>query len=424
MNRLGFESHPAATVSEAKELILTEGAGFYDCVLTDYRMPDGNGLELLVWIRERDRTLATIILTGEGDKEVVEMTLKKGASAYLEKPASLATLKEALGRAVAETSERRHLAEAQRQADKVGEALHDLLGIAELKALPHLEISYHPHSRAGGDSLSRILLPDERELLLLADVSGHDLSAAYVSAYFQGLVRGLTEKGDHIREVSDFVNNFLLNEWSRKFRNDSGSVVQTSIAVCGIDIDRTSQKVGIMNCGSPVPLLSDSEGSVVELGTGSPPLGWYNELDTEWIRHAFDEGSHLLLWSAVSPLQPWPIDFSTTTMRTWLRKSFLMQRMTSLSSGWIFQPTQESQAAFTRSSTPPSPAVTTSASINYRPTGKRASSSRSPTIPTAFWMTCFSVHEKPSSMPSCMAVKAGLTRNADSESPTALTTLP
>lgn len=297
MNRLGFESHPAATVSEAKELILTEGAGFYDCVLTDYRMPDGNGLELLVWIRERDRTLATIILTGEGDKEVVEMTLKKGASAYLEKPASLATLKEALGRAVAETSERRHLAEAQRQADKVGEALHDLLGIAELKALPHLEISYHPHSRAGGDSLSRILLPDERELLLLADVSGHDLSAAYVSAYFQGLVRGLTEKGDHIREVSDFVNNFLLNEWSRKFRNDSGSVVQTSIAVCGIDIDRTSQKVGIMNCGSPVPLLSDSEGSVVELGTGSPPLGWYNELDTEWIRHAFDEGSQLLLWS-------------------------------------------------------------------------------------------------------------------------------
>jgi two-component system, sensor histidine kinase and response regulator len=57
----------------------------YDCALLDYRLPDGDGLKLVVQIRALNIKIPLIVLTGQGDDQIAVALLKAGASDYLSK---------------------------------------------------------------------------------------------------------------------------------------------------------------------------------------------------------------------------------------------------------------------------------------------------------------------------------------------------
>ena len=57
----------------------------YDIVLTDMRLPDGNGISLLSFLHERGIALPTVVLTGLGNEETVVTALKTGATDYVVK---------------------------------------------------------------------------------------------------------------------------------------------------------------------------------------------------------------------------------------------------------------------------------------------------------------------------------------------------
>lgn len=56
-----------------------------DLVLTDLRLPDGTGLDLLKKVRERKTPPAVVLVTGQGDQENAVAALKAGAADYLVK---------------------------------------------------------------------------------------------------------------------------------------------------------------------------------------------------------------------------------------------------------------------------------------------------------------------------------------------------
>src|SRR5712691_2423271 len=97
----------------------------YDLVLTDLRLEDGDGLDVLKAVRERYPETVTIMLTGYASLESAIQALRAGAYDYLVKPSEVEELRATVGRGI----ERRRLglelkarvAELERANREIGE---------------------------------------------------------------------------------------------------------------------------------------------------------------------------------------------------------------------------------------------------------------------------------------------------------------
>jgi light-regulated signal transduction histidine kinase (bacteriophytochrome) len=83
-----------------------EGLALYrahamDCVLLDYHMPGGDGLEVLRQLTRDDKAVPVVMMTGEGDESVAVTAMKLGAQDYIPKDVlTPAALKRAVERTV------------------------------------------------------------------------------------------------------------------------------------------------------------------------------------------------------------------------------------------------------------------------------------------------------------------------------------
>ncbi|OHC63073.1 MAG: sigma-54-dependent Fis family transcriptional regulator [Rhodocyclales bacterium GWA2_65_20] len=86
--RMGLAADCAGSLAEARRLLEVEG-GKYRLCLTDMRLPDGEGLELVRYIGESRPDLPVAVITAHGSMENAVSVLKAGAFDYLSKPVSL-----------------------------------------------------------------------------------------------------------------------------------------------------------------------------------------------------------------------------------------------------------------------------------------------------------------------------------------------
>ncbi|MEO1767453.1 sigma-54-dependent transcriptional regulator [Thiobacter aerophilum] len=88
--RMGLEPQRAMTVAAAKKLLAEQ---WFDLCLTDMRLPDGTGLELVQHIGQHHPQLPVAVITAFGSAENAVAALKAGAFDYLSKPVSLEQLR-------------------------------------------------------------------------------------------------------------------------------------------------------------------------------------------------------------------------------------------------------------------------------------------------------------------------------------------
>src|SRR4026209_1503485 len=88
--RMGLEVDRATTVKAAIEKVQS---GSYDLCLTDMRLPDGEGLQLVQFISDNLSDLPVAVITAHGNTENAVAALKAGAFDYLAKPVSLEQLR-------------------------------------------------------------------------------------------------------------------------------------------------------------------------------------------------------------------------------------------------------------------------------------------------------------------------------------------
>jgi len=82
----GYEVEEAVSREDAFELLEEKD---FPVILLDLLLPDGNGMDILEWIKENSRLTEVIVITGHGTIKTAVEAMKLGAYDFLTKPCSL-----------------------------------------------------------------------------------------------------------------------------------------------------------------------------------------------------------------------------------------------------------------------------------------------------------------------------------------------
>jgi serine phosphatase RsbU (regulator of sigma subunit) len=255
------------TFQSAQEALEAVGRRPPDFVISDFLMPEMDGLEFLRAIRRQLPDVPRVLLTGYADKEnAIKGINTVGLYQYIEKPWDNDNLHLIIrnglqNRGLQKQLEQkvRELDQAIRDRDKIAqkeERLSQELYLArqlQQRMLPsdlpqsdglRIGAKYCPVFDIGGDFYDVIRLKDGRWAVLLADLTGHGIQAALSTSLLKFAFSGFAEKSPTPEEIVRGMNGVL----QRGLPSDI--FVAAVLAV----VDPSSGECQIINAGSPHPV--------------------------------------------------------------------------------------------------------------------------------------------------------------------------
>jgi len=280
-----FDVTTASNALEAIDIIKQEEP--FASVISDFRMPDMDGIELFHKVKEISPDTVRIMLTGFADLQIVIDAINEGnIFRFLTKPIQSDKLISSLNDALelhrivtAEKELNRKLAEAYTTIKQ------DIEKAAELQRqfLPDSGKSIHkcsfdwiflPSVFVSGDSFNYFPLDDKRIAFYIVDVSGHGLPAAFLSV---SLSRTLSANY-HNQLLFDYENGGGINPPSKvvKMLNEQflsrGQSAEYFTMLYGI-IDLENDIIKFTQAGHPSPIIIKSGGKAEFLHSKGFPVG-------------------------------------------------------------------------------------------------------------------------------------------------------
>ena len=138
MRILGEEGYDVSTACTGQEGLSRVFGEYFDLVVTDLRLPDMDGMELVRALKSRRPAVAVVIITGYGSVPSAVEAVKLGALDYIEKPFTPRQIVEVVERALAASEgKQRAGGESSVVTDVIGRAL----ATAESADRPKIEAS-------------------------------------------------------------------------------------------------------------------------------------------------------------------------------------------------------------------------------------------------------------------------------------------
>jgi two-component system, NtrC family, response regulator PilR len=95
--RMDISSRSAYNIAEARKLLEQDS---FDLCLTDMRLPDGDGIELVEYVQQHHNKLPIAVITAHGNMETAVNALKAGAFDFVSKPVDIQILRNLVSSAV------------------------------------------------------------------------------------------------------------------------------------------------------------------------------------------------------------------------------------------------------------------------------------------------------------------------------------
>ena len=156
LTRMGLRVETAATVQAAKSQLASHA---FDFCLTDMRLPDGSGMDLISHIAATHPSMPVAMITAFGNVEAAVEALKRGAFDFVSKPVDLKILRELVRNALQLRSER-ETAQAQSPAGRMlgqSAAMQALRQTIDKVARSQAPVYIHGESGSGKELVARTI---------------------------------------------------------------------------------------------------------------------------------------------------------------------------------------------------------------------------------------------------------------------------
>ncbi|HSC69369.1 MAG TPA: SpoIIE family protein phosphatase [Cellvibrio sp.] len=312
----GFCVCSAADATAGLELLASPDQPLPDLIITDLRMPNGDGLQLLQVLHERYAALPVIVISGAGVMNDVVTALRLGARDYLIKPVVdlevlVHSINKVLDRQDLEEENQRYrmkLEEANRELKenlRVLERDHIAGRRVQRRLMPSGFTTEEGYSAAhtiipslflSGDFVDYAHIKKRYLAFYLADVSGHGASSAFVTIWLKHLVSRMVREEGLFGDEHSFAlgADLMLRQINRELHETRLSHHLTLFV--GV-IDTVTHKMHYVVAGHlPMPILLTNEGAEYLTGRGKP-VGIFKEVSWEVYERQLPERFALVCFS-------------------------------------------------------------------------------------------------------------------------------
>jgi two-component system response regulator PilR (NtrC family) len=153
--RMGLGSRSAMNVADALKLIDAE---HFDLCLTDMRLPDGDGIEMVKYVQQNHSNIPIAVITAHGNMELAVQALKAGAFDFVSKPVDIQILRNLVSSATTVPEEDTSGPESRRttitgQSLVIGAMLGKIAKLARSQA----PVFIHGESGSGKERVARMI---------------------------------------------------------------------------------------------------------------------------------------------------------------------------------------------------------------------------------------------------------------------------
>ncbi len=156
LNRMNISTHSAENLSQARQMLSSR---HFDLCLTDMRLPDGDGLDLVDYIQEKGLLLPIAVITAHGSMDTAIKAMKKGAFDFLTKPVDLVALRQLVGNALQTSQNKVRVKERRTRNTLLGESevMRDIRSKIEKVARNQAPIYISGESGSGKELVAKLI---------------------------------------------------------------------------------------------------------------------------------------------------------------------------------------------------------------------------------------------------------------------------
>lgn len=320
LEKLGYEVLSATDGVEAWEILQEEKISL---VVTDWLMPNMDGLELCKHIREANfpHYIYIIMLTSKDSKLDIIEGMEAGADDFVVKPFNREELNVRIRAGERVIRLERKLEEHNSKLIEVNKKVNDAYATIkkDLQAAERVQSSLLPEPNAiifgvrfdwlflpstyiAGDILNYFKLDEHHVGFYLLDVAGHGIPAALLSFTLSKVLSSSDLKDNPLKhsipeapyyEITSPAN--VMRDLNQRFQPDD-YIMQYFTIIYGI-IDTHDGKTVLTQAGHPSPIFLQKGKETSLVGTGGYPVAMLPDVDYEEHEIHLKKGDRLILYS-------------------------------------------------------------------------------------------------------------------------------